>query len=147
MSTAKLNPTHRRKARKLAMQALYQWHVAESPITQIEAEFIVDNDMTKVDREYFSEVLRGVASSKSELDEYINKHTDRITGQMTPVELAILRMGTYEFLHRIDVPYKVVINEGVELSKKFGANEAHKFVNGLLDKLAKEIRLAEVKAK
>jgi len=146
MTTNKPNPTQRRKARKLALQALYQWHIAESPITQIEAEFLVDNDMTKVDREYFSEVLRGVPASKSVLDEHIAKHTDRSPKEMTPVELAILRMGTYELIHRIDVPYKVIINEGVELSKIFGANEAHKYVNGVLDKLAQELRMPEVKA-
>jgi N utilization substance protein B len=146
MSTQKLNPNHRRKARKLAMQALYQWHVAEQPITQIEAEFLTDNDMAKVDVPYFSEVLRGVAASKSDLDEHIAKHTDREPKEMTPIELAILRMSTYELVNRIDVPYKVVINEGVELSKSFGANEAHKYVNGVLDKLAQDIREVEISA-
>ncbi len=145
-SNQKPNPAHRRKARKLALQALYQWHVAESPVTQIEAEFLADNDMAKVDQEYFSEVLRGVPRSKSELDSFIAKHTDRSPKEMTPIELAILRMGTYELIHRIDVPYKVIINEGVELSKTFGANEAHRFVNGVLDKLAQELRLTEVKS-
>lgn len=146
MTGQKLNPAHRRKARKLAMQALYQWHIAEQPINQIEAEFLVDNDMTKVDKDYFSEVLRGVPSTKSELDAHIEKHIDRQIKDLTPVELAILRMGTYEFIHRIDVPYKVIINEGVDLSKTFGANEAHKFVNGVLDKLAQDLRVIEVKA-
>lgn len=146
MTMNKPNPQQRRKARKLAMQALYQWQVAEQPITQIEAEFLTDNDMTKVDKVYFSDVLRGVAKSKSELDEQIQKFTDRTSGEMTPIELAILRMSTYELVHRIDVPYKVVINEGVELSKKFGANEAHKYVNGVLDKLAQAIRTTEIKA-
>lgn len=140
----KPNPAHRRKARKLALQALYQWHIAESAVSQIEAEFLADNDMSKVDQEYFSEVLRGVPRSKSELDGYIGKYTDRSPGEMTPIELAILRMGAYELMHRIDVPYKVIINEGVDLSKIFGANEAHRFVNGVLDKLAQELRITEV---
>lgn len=146
MTTNKLNPTHRRKARKFAVQALYQWQIAESPISQIEAEFLADNDMAKVDQPYFSEVLRGVATTKSQLDEHIEKHTDRKPSEMTPVELAILRMSTYELVNRIDVPYKVVINEGVELSKIFGANEAHKYVNGVLDKLAQALREPEVNA-
>lgn len=145
-STHKPNPSQRRKARKLALQALYQWHIAEQPITQIEAEFLTDNDMSKVDQEYFCDVLRGVPRVKSELDEYIAQHTDRSVDEMTPIELAILRMGTFEFIHRIDVPYKVIINEGVELSKSFGANEAHRFVNGVLDKLAQQLRITEVKA-
>lgn len=144
-SMKKPNPAQRKKARKLALQALYQWHIAEQPITQIEAEFLADNNMEKVDQEYFSEVLRGVPRLKSELDAYIAKHTDRKPEEMTPIELAILRMGTFEFIHRIDVPYKVIINEGVELSKTFGANEAHRFVNGVLDKLAQELRITEVK--
>lgn len=146
MTAQKPNPAQRRKARKLAMQALYQWHVADQSITQIEAEFLTDNDMTKVDPAYFSEVLRGVAATKSELDGYIGKHVDRALKDLTPVELAILRMGTYEFIHRIDVPYKVIINEGVELSKTFGANEAHRFVNGVLDRLAQDLRVPEVNA-
>ncbi len=143
--TKKINPAHRRKARKFAVQALYQWHIAEAPITQIEAEFMTDNDMKKVDVEYFSEIFCGVAKSKSELDEHIQKHIDRDLTALTPVELAILRMSTYELINRIDVPYKVVINEGVDLSKSFGANEAHKYVNGVLDKLAQDIRVAEIK--
>ncbi len=146
MTSQKPNLAHRKKARKLALQALYQWHIAETPVTQIEAEFLADNDMTKVDQEYFSEVLRGVPGSKSDLDAHIEKHTDRKISDMTPVEVAILRMGTYELIHRIDVPYKVIINEGVDLSKTFGANEAHRFVNGVLDKLAQELRIPEVKA-
>jgi N utilization substance protein B len=137
----------RRKARKLALQALYQWHVAETPVHQIEAEFLTDNDMSKVDKEYFCDVLRGVPSRKAELDDHIKKYIDRELKDLTPVELAILRMGTFELVSRIDVPYKVIINEGVELSKAFGANEAHRFVNGILDKLAQELRIAEVKAK
>lgn len=146
MTSQKPNPQHRRKARKFAMQALYQWQVADQPITQVEVEFLTDNDMTKVDKPYFSELLRGVAKTKSDLDEYIQKYTDRSPSEMTPIELAILRMSTYELVNRIDVPYKVVINEGVELSKSFGANEAHKYVNGVLDKLAQDIRSVEVDA-
>lgn len=146
MTAQKPNPAQRRKARKLAMQGLYQWHIAEQSITQIEAEFLTDNDMAKVDQAYFSEVLRGVAAEKSELDSHIEKHVDRALKDLTPVELAILRMGAYEFVHRIDVPYKVIINEGVELSKTFGANEAHRFVNGVLDKLAQDLRVPEVTA-
>lgn len=136
----------RRKARRLALQALYQWHVSSTPISQIEAEFVADHDMTKVDREYFSEVLHGVPSSLSELDDHIGRYTDRPTAEMTPIELAILRMGAYEFLHRLDVPFKVIINEGVELSKVFGASEGHRYVNGVLDKLAQALRAPEVNA-
>ena len=146
MTGQKPNPAQRRKARKLAMQGLYQWHIAEQSITQIEAEFLTDNDMAKVDQAYFSEVLRGVAAEKSELDSHIERHVDRNLSSLTPVELAILRMGAYEFIHRIDVPYKVVINEGIELAKTFGATDGHKYVNGVLDLLAQSLRTAETQA-
>lgn len=136
----------RRKARRLALQALYQWHVSSASISQIEAEFRSDNDMTKVDGDYFSEILRGVATTKSDLDTQIERFTDRPVRDMTPVELAILRMGGYELVHRLDVPYKVIINEGVELSKVFGASEGHRYVNGVLDKLAQHLRQPEVQA-
>lgn len=136
----------RRKARRLALQALYQWHVSSGPVSGIEAEFVADHDMDKVDHDYFSEVLRGVPATRDELDHQIERFTDRPTREMTPVELAILRMGTYELMHRLDVPYKVIINEGVELSKVFGASEGHRYVNGVLDKLAQQLRQPEVRA-
>jgi len=144
--TQRPNMAARRKARRLAMQALYQWHLSASPINEIEAEFIADHDMTKVDQEYFSEVLRGVPNTLSELDGYIQTYTDRAIRDMTPVELSILRIGAYELMHRIDVPFKVIINEGVDLSKLFGASEGHRYVNGVLDKLAQSLRATEVAA-
>lgn len=146
MTQQRPNMAARRKARRLAMQALYQWHLSSSPVNQIEAEFIADHDMGKVDQEYFSEVLRGVPSTLSELDSYIESVTDRSVREMTPVELSILRMGAYELVHRIDVPFKVIINEGVELSKLFGASEGHRYVNGVLDKLSQRLRATEVTA-
>ncbi|MEX0622457.1 MAG: transcription antitermination factor NusB [Saccharospirillum sp.] len=144
--TQRPNMAARRKARRLAMQALYQWHLSSSPVNQIEAEFIADHDMAKVDQEYFSEVLRGVPGTLSELDGYIESVTDRSVREMTPVELSILRMGAYELVHRVDVPFKVIINEGVELSKLFGASEGHRYVNGVLDKLSQRLRATEVTA-
>lgn len=146
MTQQRPNMAARRKARRLAMQALYQWHLSSSPVNQIEAEFIADHDMAKVDQEYFSEVLRGVPSTLSELDSYIESVTDRSVREMTPVELSILRMGAYELVHRVDVPFKVIINEGVELSKLFGASEGHRYVNGVLDKLSQRLRATEVTA-
>lgn len=138
-------PQERRQSRKFALQALYQWQMTKMAPSQVEAEFVADNDLSKIDREYFSEVLRGVPAEVEALDEHIVEVLDRPIAQLTPIELAILRMGAYEFLHRIDVPYKVIINEGVDLSKKFGANEAHKYVNGVLDKLARKLRMNEIK--
>jgi N utilization substance protein B len=137
------SPAARRKARRLTLQALYQWHMADSAPHEIEAQFLVSNDMSQVDREYFHEVLNGVPSSLAELDEQISPLLDRSLKSLTPIELTILRMGTYELQHRIDVPYKVIINEGVELAKSFGANEGHRYVNGVLDKLAQKLRTKE----
>jgi len=140
-------PAARRKARKMALQALYQWHVAETPIHELLAQFTVDNDMSKIDQEYFNQVVRGVPGQKSDLDTQIEQFIDREIKSMTPIELAILRMGTFELLHRIDVPYRVIINEGVELAKSFGATDGHKYVNGVLDKLAQKLRVDEIKAR
>jgi len=101
--------------------------------------------MSKVDMEYFHEILHGVPRELSALDEIITPLLDRDTEEMTPVELSILRLATYELAHRIDVPYKVVINEAVELAKSFGATDGHKYVNGVVDKIAQLVRTVEVK--
>jgi|SRR5680860_40796 N utilization substance protein B len=135
----------RRRARVLAMQGLYQRHFTKSPISDIEAEFMVDNDMTKVDTLFFRDVLRGVHREQAELDKLIEPFLDRPLHEVDPVELAIVRVGAYELRHRLDVPYKVVINEGIELAKKFGGTEGHKFVNSVLDKLGRRLRLAEIR--
>lgn len=139
------NPGARRKARHFAMQALYQWDLAGASLSNIEAEFLTDNDMSKVDTEYFRDILRGVPKELDDLDDKLSPCLSRGMQEVTPVERAILRLGAYELLHRIDVPYRVVINESVELSKKFGANESHKFINGALDKLAQAVRVVEIK--
>ena len=141
------NPGARRKARHYAMQALYQWEMAGASLNNIEAEFLVDNDMTHVDVEYFRDILRGVPKSLDELDEMLTPCLSRGMKEVTPVEKAILRLAAYELAHRIDVPYRVVINESVELSKKFGATESHKFINGALDQLAQQVRVVEIKNK
>nr|WP_238474433.1 transcription antitermination factor NusB [Pseudomonas cavernae] len=135
----------RRQARSLAMQALYQWQMAGQSLNEIEAQFRVDNDFTQVDGAYFREILHGVPANKSEIDDAILPCLDRPLEDLDPVELAILRLSTYELLKRVDVPYRVVINEGIELAKVFGATDGHKFVNGVLDKLAPRLRDAEVR--
>lgn len=135
----------RRRARALAMQGLYQRHFSKSSITDIESEFIVDNDMSKVDIAYFRDLLRGVHREQAELDRLLEPFLDRPIHEVDAIELAIVRLGTYELKHRLDVPYKVVINEGIEMAKKFGGTEGHKFVNSLLDKLSHRLRLAETR--
>ncbi|WP_297530962.1 transcription antitermination factor NusB [Thalassolituus sp.] len=141
----KSSPAARRKARRFALQALYQWQVSGSGLGDIEAEFRTDNDMSKVDDEYFHDILHGVPKEKSVLDDKIQPFLDRRIDELTPVELAILRLGAFEMCHRIDVPYKVVINEAIELAKTFGATDGHKYVNGVLDKLAQRERMVEIR--
>jgi len=142
----KASPAARRKARHFAVQALYQWQLAGADLAQIEAEFRADNDMSKVDMEYFHDILHGVPRDKSLLDEKVSPLlVDRRLDEMTPVELAIVRLGAYEMMRRIDVPYKVVINEAIELAKTFGATDGHKFINGVLDKLAQRERSVEIR--
>ncbi len=141
----KSSPAARRKARRFALQALYQWQVSGSGLGDIEAEFRTDNDMSKVDDEYFHDILHGVPKEKCVLDEKIQPFLDRRIDELTPVELAILRLGAFEMCHRIDVPYKVVINEAIELAKTFGATDGHKYVNGVLDKLAQRERMVEIR--
>lgn len=136
----------RRVARSLGMQALYQWHLAGQGLHEIEAQFRVDNDFRGVDGNYFHELLNGVIRDRGEIDGLLLPHLSIPFDELDPVELAILRLSTYELLKRHDVPYRVVINEGVELAKVFGATDGHKFVNGVLDKLAPELRSAEVRA-
>ncbi|MFC3853792.1 transcription antitermination factor NusB [Salinispirillum marinum] len=141
--TEQFRPAARRRARHMVLQALYQWQVSKASANEIEAQFLVDNDLSKIDKPYFHEVLHQVPARVNELDAAIAPLLDRALADMTPIELAILRMGTYELMHRVDVPYKVVINEGVELAKSFGATDGHRYVNGVLDKLAVRLRPLE----
>lgn len=143
---AKSKSAKRREARQMATQALYQWHMAGHSLNEIEAQFRVDNDFKNVDGAYFSELLRGVPTNKGEIDAALAPCLDITIEELDPVELAILRLSTYELLKRIDVPYRVVINEGIELAKVYGSTDGHKFVNGVLDKLAPVLREVEVKA-
>jgi N utilization substance protein B len=136
----------RRAARQLATQALYQQHMANQSLNEIEAQFRVDNDFSDVDGAYFREILHGVSTKKDQVDAALAPCLDLTIDELDPVELAVLRLSAWELLERIDVPYRVVINEGIELAKVYGSTDGHKFVNGVLDKLAPRLREVEVKA-
>jgi N utilization substance protein B len=136
----------RRKARHYGMQALYQWHMAGASVTDIEAEFRADYDFSHVDLEYFQALLHGIPACVDELDAAMEPLLDRKLDDLGPVERALLRMGMYELIYRIDVPFKVVINEQVALAKKFGATDSHKYINGVLDKAARQWRKVEIDA-
>ena len=136
----------RRKARHYGMQALYQWHMAGAALNDIEAEFRDEYDFSHVDLEYFQALLHGIPACVDELDEAMAPLLDRKLDDLDPIERTLLRMGMYELTQRIDVPYKVVINEEVALAKKFGATDSHKYVNGVLDKAARQLRKVEIDA-
>lgn len=125
------------------MQALYQHRISGDSLSQIELQFMQDHDMKNVDVSYFKELLKGIGTHHAEIDGEISTVIDRKFSELDPVELSVLQVGVYELLHRIDVPYRVVINEGVELAKVFGSEDGHKYVNSILDKLAKKHRTAE----
>lgn len=130
-----MKPSERRKARRLAVQAIYSWQLSGNNIADVEHEFLTEQSLDGVDVAYFRELFSGVATKKTQLDELIIPHLKRPIDEVSPVEKAIVRLATYELTFRKDVPYKVAINEAIELAKAFGADESHKFVNGLLDKL------------
>jgi N utilization substance protein B len=137
----------RRAARSYALQALYQWQMAAQPVIEIEAQFRVDNDFSQTDTALFHELLHGVYGNKADLDKAFEPFLDRAVNDLDPVELATLRIGCYELVHRLEVPYKVAINESVDLAKTFGATDSHRYVNGILDKVAQRVRMAEIQAK
>lgn len=134
----------RHKARHYAVQALYQWAISGNALSQIEAQFREDFDFRNTDIEYFNELLHTVPTRIEELESHFIPHLDIELDKLGAVERAVLRIATYELAERIDVPYKVVINEAVTLTRKFGASESHRFVNGVLDKVAREIRTIEI---
>ena len=133
----------RGKARRLAMQALYQWQMTADDIDGIERQFIEASDMKRVDQDYFSELLLGVLTELTAIDTALEKHMSRKINDVDPVERAILRIGTYEFMKRLDVPYRVVLNEAVILTKNFCAEKSHTFVNAVLDRVAHDTRAQE----
>lgn len=136
----------RRKARHYALQALYQWHMAGASPAAIEAEFRSDYDFDVVDLEYFQALLRGVPAQVDSLDALYEPLLDRRLSELDPIERSLLRMGCFELRERLDVPYRVVINEAVALAKKFGASESYRYINGVLDRLAGQLREHEVRA-
>ncbi|WP_394182746.1 transcription antitermination factor NusB [Marinomonas posidonica] len=137
----------RSASRRLALQAVYQWQMNHTAVSEIETQFVMDQDMGACDKAYFREVLQGVTSGAKKLDSLFEELLDRPFAELDPIELAVLRIGAFELSERLDVPYRVAINESVELAKGFGATESHKYVNGILDKLAQRVRREEIAAR
>jgi N utilization substance protein B len=125
------------------MQALYQWDLSGSNLSEIEVQFLQDEDFSKADKDYFHELLHEIPARLDEVEQAFTSYLDRPLDEIDPVERAVLRMASYELLVRIDVPYKVIINESVNLTKKFGAEQAYKYINGVLDQTARRLRAVE----
>lgn len=135
------SPRHR--ARELAMQGIYQWRVTGGDEAQIEKQIHAEKNIGRYDKELFSRLLRGALGQHADIGNLIAPHLDRPLIELSPVEFAVLLLGTFELSQNQEVPYKVVINEAVELAKTFGGTDGHKYVNGVLDKLAAQLRAPE----
>jgi transcription antitermination protein NusB len=135
----------RRRAREFAVQALYQWQLSAQDPTTIAEQYGETKGFDKIDREFFLDVLNGAVRDAAALREAIKPHLDRSFDSLSPIERGVLLLAVYEFKHRPDVPFLVVINEAVELAKTFGGTDGYKYVNGVLDKLAPQLRAAEIR--
>lgn len=144
MTTESTNINARKKARVMVMQALYQWAMSDAELHVIELQYLEHNDPAKVDVSYFRELLYGIPKNLSDIDAVFLDELDRSLDDLNPIELAVLRVASYELLNRLDIPYKVVINEALSLAKRFGSTSGHKYVNGVLDNVAKKLRKVEV---
>lgn len=136
--------TDRARARRCAMQAVYQWQIGGMDLREISTQFMCSDEFRGADPDYFRALLHGVGQKVDTLDRELLAFLDRDVEQVDPVELAVLRISTYELLFRQDVPARVVLKEAVALEKKFGAEQGHAYVNGVLDKLAHRLRPAEL---
>jgi N utilization substance protein B len=130
----------RRRARRRALQALYQWHLTGQDVGEILAQFREEQDFSNVDTELFATLVRKVSREQAKLDEKIEPFLDRPLKQLDVIEHVILSIGTYELVYSIEVPHQVVIDEAVNLANQFGAEQGYSFINGVLDKAAKQWR-------
>ena len=133
-------------SRRLALQALYQWQMTGQSFPELRNQYTSDEGYAEVDAEYFQQLLQGVVENSAALDAMIGEWLDRPVAQLDPVEHAVLLLGVEELRAHVEVPYKVVLNECVELAKKFGATDGHKFINAVLDRAARQLRAAEQQA-
>jgi transcription antitermination protein NusB len=137
----------RRRSREVALQGLYEWLVSGASAATIDSHMREQDDFGKCDSAHFDALLYGCINEAVEIDAVLSRHVDRKTTMLSPVEHGVLMIGVYELKHCIQIPYRVAINEAVELAKSFGGTDGHKYVNGVLDKAALELRAVEVEAK
>ena len=142
-----MKTSSRTRARRLAMQGLYEWQVSDNKPSEIETQYLIEKETDKVDVAYFRELISRIPLHCEELDSHIAPLISRPLAEVDPVELAVLRLGTYELIYHPEIPYRVVINEAVELAKMFGADQGHRFVNGIMDRLSASLRTVEVQAR
>jgi N utilization substance protein B len=133
-------------ARRAAVQAIYQWQLTALNLSEIERQFVEEHGLGKAEAPYFNELLHRIPECLDRIDEAIQEFADRSMAEIDPVERAILRIGGYELLYKLDIPYRVVLNEGINLAKDFGAAHSHKYVNGILDRVARKHRTVETGA-
>lgn len=138
------NKSPRHRARELALQGVYQWRVTAGEVAQIEKQIHAEKNLGRYDKELFSKLLRGTLSQHASLEALLAPHLDRPLAELSTVEFSVLLLGAFELSQHPEVPYKVVINEAVELAKTFGGTDGHKYVNGVLDKLAAQVRAVEI---
>lgn len=141
------NKSPRHRARELALQGVYQWRVTAGEEAQIEKQILAEKNLGRYDKELFSKLLRGTLSQHADLETLLAPYLDRPLAELSPVEFSVLLLGAFELSQHLEVPYKVVINEAVELAKTFGGTDGHKYVNGVLDKLVPQVRAPEFAAR
>lgn len=136
----------RHLARRAAIQALYQWEMTGQSRLDIEKHFLADKSLVKSDKEYFHELVTEIPRIVDDLDHHLSPYIDRKISLVDPVERAVLRVAAYELLHHLEIPYRVVLNEAIELSRTFGSENSYRFVNGILDKMGADVRTIEAAA-
>jgi len=137
----------RKHARDKVMQALYQWQLSGEDLDWIRDHYLQEQGVSSGDKDYFLELLYKIPSEVTELDNLFKPHVSQFEEHLDPIETNILRIATYEFRHHLEIPYKVVINEAVNLARTYGADDSHKFINGVLDPLSRELRTLETSGK
>ena len=141
-----VDPVTRARARRRALQAVYAWQMSGGEVGQVIAQFAHEQAHEIADLEYFDDLVRGVVRHRAALDEALFGYLDRTVEEVDPIERAVLRLSAYELIYRVDVPYRVVLNEAIEIAKRFGSEHGHTYVNGVLDRAAAEWRSAEAQA-
>lgn len=139
-----MNPTARRLARQYALQGMYQWQLSGTQPNEIISQLMAKQFNKKTDGDYFRELVLNIPKQYTELDQHMAPFLKRPLDELDPIELAILRISIYELANRLDTPYRVIINEALELAKKYGSIEGYKFVNGILDQVAHQLRPTEI---